>query len=97
MIKKLLLFILLLTAPLAFAEEGYISPETYAVNEADLLDYTDVPPPPKPDVTSADKPQKIKKHLDGGHSQVQKVDYGQPERQQRGSEILSGPLVLLSF
>ena len=33
----------------------------------------------------------------GGHSQVQKVDYGQPERQQRGSEILSGPLVLLSF
>ena len=49
MIKKLLLFILLLTAPLAFAEEGYISPETYAVNEADLLDYTDVPPPPKPD------------------------------------------------
>ncbi len=62
MIKKLLLFILILTAPVAFAQEGYVSPETYAVNEADLLDYTDVPPPPKPNVTSAEKPQKIKKH-----------------------------------
>lgn len=62
MIKKLLLFILLLSAPLAYADEGYVSPEVYAVNEADLLDYIDVPPPPKPDVTSADKPQKAKKH-----------------------------------
>lgn len=62
MIKKLLLFILTLTAPVAFAQEGYVSPETYAVNEADLLDYTNVPPPPKPNVTSAEKPQKIKKH-----------------------------------
>lgn len=62
MIKKLLLFILILTASAALAQEGYVSPETYAVNEADLLDYTDVPPPPKPDVTSTDKPQKIKKH-----------------------------------
>jgi hypothetical protein len=62
MIKKLLLFILILTAPVAFAQEGYVSPETYAVNEADLLDYTNVPPPPKPNVTSAEKPQKIKKH-----------------------------------
>ena len=62
MIKKLLLFILILTAPVAFAQEGYVCPETYAVNEADLLDYTDVPPPPKPNVTSAEKPQKIKKH-----------------------------------
>ena len=42
------------------------------------------------------RPRKKAPH-DGGHSQVQKVDYGQPERQQRGSEILSGPLVLLSF
>ena len=41
-------------------------------------------------------PRKKTPH-EGGHSQVQKVDYGQPERQQRGSEILSGPLVLLSF
>ena len=62
MIKKLLLFILILTAPVAFAQEGYVSPETYAVNEADLLDYTNVPPPPKPNVTSAEKPQKINKH-----------------------------------
>lgn len=62
MIKKLLLFILILSAPLAYADEGYVSPEVYAVNEADLLDYIDVPPPPKPDVTSADKPQKAKKH-----------------------------------
>ena len=45
----------------------------------------------------ADPAHKKRAVPEGGHSQVQKVDYGQPERQQRGSEILSGPLVLLSF
>lgn len=61
MIKKFLIFILLLTAPAVFADEGYVSPESYAVNEADLLDYTDVPPPQRPNIDNLDKPVKIKK------------------------------------
>ena len=47
MIKKLLpIFILLfiLTSTKSLADEGYVSPESYAVNEADLTDYIDVPP-----------------------------------------------------
>lgn len=53
---------MLSVSPFVMADEGYISPETYAVNEADLLDYTDVPPPDKPNIDNLDKPVKIKKH-----------------------------------
>lgn len=64
MIKKLLpIFILLfiLTTTKALADEGYVSPESYAVNEADLTDYIDVPPPTRPNIDNLDKPVKIKK------------------------------------
>ncbi len=63
MIRYILILILMLSvSPFVMADEGYISPETYAVNEADLLDYTDVPPPEKPNIDNLDKPVKIKKH-----------------------------------
>ena len=39
MIKKLLIILILFLAPSVYADTGYVSPETYAVNEADLLDY----------------------------------------------------------
>lgn len=49
LMKKFLLFILILTTP-AYAsllDSGYVSPESYAVNEADLTDYRYIPPSPK--------------------------------------------------
>lgn len=47
--KKLIITLLLIFTPLfAFAE--YISPESYAVNEADLTDYRYIPPSPKLDI-----------------------------------------------
>ena len=62
MIKYILILILIAVQLTAIADEGYVSPETYAVNEADLLDYTDVPPPERPNIDNLDKPVKIKKH-----------------------------------
>lgn len=62
MIRYILILILIAVQLTAIADEGYVSPETYAVNEADLLDYTDVPPPEKPNIDNLDKPVKIKKH-----------------------------------
>ena len=64
MIKRLLpIFILLfiLSSTKSLADEGYVSPESYAVNEADLIDYIDVPPPARPNIDNLDKPVKIKK------------------------------------
>ena len=64
MIKRLLpIFILLfiLSSTKVLADEGYVSPESYAVNEADLIDYIDVPPPARPNIDNLDKPVKIKK------------------------------------
>lgn len=62
MIRKLLLIlVILLTTQTVMADEGYVSPETYAVNEADMLDYTNVPPPERPNIDNLDKPVKIKK------------------------------------
>lgn len=62
MIRYILILILIAVQLTAIADEGYVSPETYAVNEADLLDYTDVPPPERPNIDNLDKPVKIKKH-----------------------------------
>lgn len=62
MIKYILILILIAVQLTAIADEGYVSPETYAVNEADLLDYTDVPPPERPNIDNLDKPVKIKKY-----------------------------------
>ena len=52
MIKKLLIILILFLAPSVYADTGYVSPETYAVNEADLLDYMEIPSAPKPDIDS---------------------------------------------
>lgn len=37
--KKFLILTLILTATKALAFDGYVSPETYAVNEADMVNY----------------------------------------------------------
>ena len=62
--KKLKILILILTffliPHLANAETGYVSPESYAVNEADLNDYMDIAPSPKLKLDDLDKPLKTK-------------------------------------
>ena len=81
MIKKLLpIFILLfiLTSTKSLADEGYVSPESYAVNEADLTDYIDVPPPTRPIIDNLDKPVKIKKQKE------RKVREEKPKPYKRG-------------
>lgn len=45
--KKFIILLLILFAPKAFAFDGYVSPESYAVNEADLMDYKYIPASPK--------------------------------------------------
>ena len=44
--KKIFLLLIILLAPMAQAN-NYVSPETYAVNDADLLYYQNIPPSPK--------------------------------------------------
>ncbi len=59
MIKRLIIILALLTTP-ALAGEllyggSYVSPEQYAVNEADMIyDYSNVPPAPKLNVDNLD-------------------------------------------
>lgn len=56
--KRLILLSALLIAPQANADlltGDYVSPETYAVNEADLQDYRYVPPAPKLDIDHLDE------------------------------------------
>lgn len=51
--KKVLILTALLVAPYAYADYfdgGYVSPESYAVNEADFVDYRYIPAAPKLDV-----------------------------------------------
>lgn len=48
-------------APMAIADEGYVSPESYAVNEADLTDYFSIPSAPRLDIDNLDKPLKSQK------------------------------------
>ena len=79
MIRKfLLILVILLTTQTVMADEGYVSPETYAVNEADLLDYTNVPPPERPNIDNLDKPVKIKKQKE------RKVREEKPQPYKRG-------------
>lgn len=79
MIRKfLLIVVILLTTQTVMADEGYVSPETYAVNEADLLDYTNVPPPERPNIDNLDKPVKIKKQKE------RKVREEKPKPYKRG-------------
>lgn len=55
--KRLILLSALLIAPQAYADlltGSYVSPETYAVNEADLQDYKYAKPAPKLDIDHLD-------------------------------------------
>lgn len=58
--KKIFLLLVLLVSSPALAEYNYVSPETYAVNEADMLDYMSIPRSPKLNIDELDKP--VKKH-----------------------------------
>lgn len=58
--KKIILLLIFLTACPAFAEYSYVSPETYAVNEADMLDYMNIPRSPRLNIDELDKPLKRK-------------------------------------
>lgn len=64
MIKIFILTILLLSLPVWADVYSYVSPESYAVNEADLTDYRYVPSSPKLDVDTLEsvrfKESKIK-------------------------------------
>lgn len=54
---KKILFILaiLIVSPVHAEEYSYVSPESYAVNEADLLDYMSIPRSPRPNIDELDK------------------------------------------
>ena len=73
--KKIFPFIFLLLCPCAFADiidEGYVSPESYAVNEADLLDYRYVEPSPKLNVDTLESMRFKKEDTDGNISSDKK-------------------------
>lgn len=81
MFKRLLpilIVLFILSSTPALSDEGYVSPESYAVNEADLIDYIDVPPPARPDIDNLDKPVKIKKQKE------KKVREEKPKPYKRG-------------
>ena len=60
--KFFLLILLLLIANIASANDnGYVSPESYAINEADMVDYFDVPAPRRLNIDELDKPLKLNK------------------------------------
>ena len=44
----LTILVLILTANISYSDEGYVSPESYAVNEADMTDYMSIPAPSEP-------------------------------------------------
>jgi hypothetical protein len=54
MTKKFLLIALLISMPKVFAFDDYVSPETYAINEADFTDYRYIPPTPRPSLDELD-------------------------------------------
>ena len=64
MIKRFLLISILFAACPVFAEYSYVSPETYAVNEADLLDYMNIPRSPKPSIDDLANKRKINKNIE---------------------------------
>lgn len=53
-----LVSLILFLAPQVMADTGYVSPESYAVNEADLTDYFNIPSAPRLDIDNLDKPLK---------------------------------------
>jgi len=86
--KRFLLLTLILTTPQAFAFDNYVSPESYAVNEADFQDYKYVAPAPKLNlevletldrpavevVVEKQRPEKVKKEKKAKEPKVSKDD-----------------------
>lgn len=62
--KKYFLLIIFLLFGLNSGANTYVSPESYAVNEADLLDYRNIPPAPKLDLDELEALRFDKKSAD---------------------------------
>ncbi len=80
----LLTAFLIMFVPYTYAEEGYISPESYAVNEADLNDYMDIAPSPKLKLDDLDKPLKTKLKNKPHRVKSENYDYSTPKPVKKG-------------
>ena len=71
--KRIIFILLVIVAQKVFADT-YISPESYAVNEADMLDYRLIPPQKKLDIDMLDDarfnaPNLVEKYFSIGHDE----------------------------
>lgn len=88
--KKFLILLLILIAPKAFAYDGYVSPESYAVNEADLMDYRYIPPSPKLNLEmleAQDKQPQYKQEVKHDSLQSSKQDKVKKEKHVKTKKI----------
>lgn len=83
---KILIFLVFFLnfIPCTNAETGYISPESYAVNEADLNDYMDIAPSPKLKIDDLDKPLKTKLKSKPHRVKSANYDYSTPKPVKKG-------------
>ena len=85
MLKKFLILTFILLLPhFVKAEDGYVSPEVYAVNEADLNDYMDIAPSPKLKLDDLDNPLKTKLKSKPRKTKADKFDYSTPKPVKKG-------------
>ncbi len=80
----ILMSVLSILIPCAYAEEGYVSPESYAVNEADLNDYMDIAPSPKLKIDDLDKPLKTKIKRRPKKINPETSEYSEPKPVKKG-------------
>ncbi len=57
--KKVILLLLIFLACPAFGDYAYVSPESYAVNEADMLDHLSIPRTPKLNIDNLESSKPI--------------------------------------
>lgn len=83
-----LVSLILFLAPIAIADEGYVSPESYAVNEADLTDYFNIPSAPRLNIDNLDKPLKPQKltQTSGLSSKSQKSEKSEKVKRAKGEK-----------
>ena len=85
MLKKFLILTFILLLPhFVKAEDGYVSPEVYAVNEADLNDYMDIAPSPKLKLDDLDNPLKTKLKSKPRKTKTDNFDYSTPKPVKKG-------------
>ena len=85
MLKKFLILTFILLLPhFVKAEDGYVSPEVYAVNEADLNDYMDIAPSPKLKLDDLDNPLKTKLKPKPRKTKADNFDYSTPKPVKKG-------------